>query len=148
MIGAGRARRVQDTTGFALAKACRAHRLNVGAELAKVGLHAGQEMVLLQLWEEDGLKGGELATRLRVEPPTVTRMLQRLERCGLVERRRDSHDARGVRVYLTEAGRGLRGPVEECWARVEEKTFRGMDEGEKALLRGLLVRVRQNLREG
>lgn len=136
---------VEETAGFALAKACRAHRVNVGAALAGVGLHVGQEMVLLELWKEDGLKGGELAARLRVEPPTVTRMIQRLEGCGLVERRKDPDDARSFRVCLTEKGRALEEPVAERWDQVEEKAFRGMSEAEKTLLRGLLARVRENL---
>ena len=145
MLEAGRTTPIQETAGFALAKACRAHRTNVGAALAEVGLHVGQEMVLLELWREDGLKGGELAARLRVEPPTVTRMLQRLEGCGLVERRRDPDDARGVRVYLTERGSALQGPVTERWSGVEKRAFRGMGEEEKVLLRRLLARVRENL---
>ena len=145
MIESGTRVPVEETVGFALAKACRAHRTNVGAALAEVGLHVGQEMVLLELWREDGLKGGELAARLRVEPPTVTRMLQRLEGCGLVERRRDPDDARSFRVYLTRKGRDLEGPVAECWGRVEAQTFKGMSEEEKLLLRGLLARVRANL---
>ena len=57
--------------------------------LAEVELHVGQEMVLIELWREDGLRGGELAERLGVVSPTVTKMLRRLERCGLVSRRRD-----------------------------------------------------------
>lgn len=145
MIEAGRKAPIEETTGFALAKACRAHRGNVGAELAKVGLHAGQEMVLVELWKEDGLKGCVLAARLCVEPPTVTRMLQRLENCGLVERCKDPGDARGVRVYLTEKGRGLEDPVTECWGRIETQTFEGMSEDEKLLLHGLLARIRENL---
>lgn len=136
---------IEETAGFALAKACRAHRVNVGAALAGVGLHVGQEMVLLELWKEDGLKGGELAARLRVEPPTVTRMIQRLEGCGLVERRKDPDDARSFRVCLTENGRALEGPVRERWGQVEERAFRGMSEAEKSLLRELLSRVRENL---
>ena len=144
-MGAGRNVPVEETSGFALAKACRAHRVNVGAALAGIGLHVGQEMVLLELWKEDGLKGGELAARLRVEPPTVTRMLQRLEGCGLVERRKDMGDARSFLVCLTEKGRALEGPVRERWGQVEERAFRGMSEEEKALLRGQLVRIRENL---
>lgn len=136
---------VEETAGFALAKACRAHRVNVGAALAGVGLHVGQEMVLLELWKEDGLKGGELAARLRVEPPTVTRTIQRLEGCGLVERRKDPGDARSFRVCLTEKGRALEDPVTERWDKVENRAFRGMSEAEKTLLRGLLARVRENL---
>ena len=145
MIRTGNAGRIGGTAGFVLAKACRAHRTQVGAALVEVGLHVGQEMVLLELWEENGLKGGELASRLGVEPPTVSRMLGRLEGCGLLERRRDPEDARSFRVCLTDRGRDLQGPVEDLWRRVEEKAFEGMSEDEKLLLKGLLSRVRDNL---
>jgi DNA-binding MarR family transcriptional regulator len=136
---------VKESTGYALAKVCRAHRGNVGDLLAEVGLHVGQEMVLIELFEEDGLRGGELAERLGVEPPTVTKMLRRLEKCGLVERRRDSRDARSFRVYLTGEGRSLEEPLARCWERVEERTFAGMSIVERRTFRRLLARVRTNI---
>ena len=136
---------IRDTTGFALAKVCKAHRGHVSEQLAGIGLHVGQEMVLVELWGEDGLRGGELAARLRVEPPTVTKMLRRLENCGLVERRRDTGDARSFRVYLTEAGRDLREPVASCWQRAEEKTLSGLSADERQALHGLLTKMRGNL---
>jgi DNA-binding MarR family transcriptional regulator len=139
-------RSVDEKIGYLLAKVCRAHRANVGGVLAEVGLHVGQEMVLLELWKEDGLRGGELAERLGVEPPTVTKMLRRMEGCGFVERRSDPADARSFRVYLTESGRSLEVPVARCWEEVEKRTLAGMTSKEKALFRGFLSRVRQNLR--
>ncbi len=136
---------VKESTGNALAKVCRAHRGNVGELLSEVGLHVGQEMVLIELWERDGLRGGELAERLGVEPPTVTKMIRHLESCGLVERRQDPQDARSFRAYLTEEGRSLEGPVARCWERVEEKTFAGMSVGERRNFHRLLAKVRANL---
>jgi MarR family transcriptional regulator, organic hydroperoxide resistance regulator len=136
---------VKGTTGYALAKVCKAHRGNVGELLSEVGLHPGQEMVLIELWESDGLRGGELAERLGVEPPTVTKMLRRLERCGLVERRQDPQDARSFRAYLTDEGRSLEGPVTRIWETVEERTFAGMSIGERRNLRRLLTKVRANI---
>ncbi len=140
-----RARPVKESTAYALAKVCRAHRGNVGELLAGLGLHVGQEMVLLELWERDGLRGGELAERLGVEPPTVTKMVRRLERCGLVERRRDPSDARSFRVYLTGEGRSLEGPVARCWETVEERTLAGMSPGERKTFHRLLTKVRANV---
>jgi DNA-binding MarR family transcriptional regulator len=137
---------VEETIGYLLAKICRAHRANVGGVLAEVGLHVGQEMVLLELWKEDGLRGGELAERLEVEPPTVTRMLQRMEGCGFVERRPDPADARSFRVYLTGRGKSLEAPVARCWEEVEKRTLAGLTPEEKALFRRFLSRVRENLR--
>ena len=140
-----RSRSIKETTGFTFAKVCRAHRSKVGELLAELGLHVGQEMVLIELWREDGLRGGDLAARLGVEPPTVTKMLRRLERCGLVSRRQDSEDARSFRVYLTEEGRALEEPVMRCWERVEEQTLAGMSDGERRTFHRLLTKVRANL---
>ncbi len=136
---------VKESTGYALAKVCKAHRGNVGEQLAVLELHVGQEMVLIELFEQDGLRGGELAERLGVEPPTVTKMLRRLEKCGLVERRQDSRDARSLRVYLTGEGRSLEEPLARCWEMVEEGTFAGMSVGERRTFRRLLAKVRANI---
>jgi DNA-binding MarR family transcriptional regulator len=136
---------VKETTGFALAKVCRAHRGNVGGMLAEFGLHVGQDMVLIELWQADGLRGGELAYRLGVEPPTVTKMLRRLENFGLVERRPDPADARSFRVYLTREGRDLEDPVSLCFERAEEKTLAGLDPSERRELTRLLAKMRAGL---
>jgi DNA-binding MarR family transcriptional regulator len=139
---------VRQNTSFALAKVCRAHRVYVGELLAEHGLHVGQEMVLVELWQDDGLRGGELAERLGVEHPTITKMLRRLEGCGLVERRADPEDARSLRVYLTGQGRALDGPVLSCWERAEQTALAGMNAGDRQTFRRLLDRVQSNLTPG
>ena len=138
-------RHIGETTGYLLARVCKAHRGSVGDALAEVGLHVGQEMVLLHLWQRDGLTPSELAEALGVEPPTVTNMLSRMERVGLLKRCRDPEDARCTRVYLTEQGRKLRAPVERRWEAVEEHALSGVTPEEEALLRDLLVRLHDNL---
>lgn len=143
--GPARQHPIREKAGYALAKVCRAHRGSVGEVLAGVGLHVGQEMVLIELWEHDGLRGGELALRLGVEPPTVTKMLRRLENCGLLERRQDPSDARSFRVFLTERGQALEEPVTRCWEKVEEKTFAGLSEEERRVFHTLLAKVRAEL---
>ena len=110
--------------------------------MAEVGLHVGQEMVLIELWEKDGLRGGELASRLGVEPPTITKMLRRLEQFGLVERRPDPADARSFGVYLTGKGRALEDPVSRCWGRAQERTLAALDAGERETLNRLLAKAR------
>jgi MarR family transcriptional regulator, organic hydroperoxide resistance regulator len=139
---------IRQNTSFALAKVCRAHRAHVGELLAEHGLHVGQDMVLVELWQEDGLRGGELAERLRVEPPTITKMLRRLETCGLVERRADQEDGRSLRVYLTDKGRTLEVPVVGCWERAEQSVLGGMNARDRQAFRRLLDRVKSNLDPG
>lgn len=139
------ARSIKGTMGYALARTCKGHRSSVGESLAKLGLHVGQEMILMELWQDDGLRGGELARRLGVEPPTITKMLRRLEGCGFVERRPDPEDARSFRVHLTGKGRSLEEPVARCWRAAEEKTLSGMSPEERRELHRLLTKARANL---
>jgi len=139
---------IRQNTSFALAKVCRARRAYVGELLAEHGLHVGQEMVLVELWQDDGLRGGELAERLGVEPPTITKMLRRLETCGLVERRADPEDARSLRIYLTGQGRALEEPVVRCWERAEQTVLAGINARDRLTIRRLLDRVKSNLDSG
>jgi MarR family transcriptional regulator, organic hydroperoxide resistance regulator len=143
--GAEAVQEMRENASFVLAKVCKASRGHLGMLLAEHGLHVGQEMVLVELWQDDGLRGGELAVRLGVEPPTITKMLRRLEGCGLVERRPVPTDARSFRVFLTESGRALEGPVARCWAQTEEMALAGLSAGERGTFRKLLTRVRSNL---
>lgn len=141
-------RGIREGASFTLAKVCKVHRAHVGTLLAEYGLHVGQEMVLMELWQDDRLRGGELALRLGVEPPTVTKMLRRLEACGLIERRPDPTDARSFRVYLTEEGKNLEQPVLRCWERAEQTVLAGLSATERQTFRRLLIRVRSNLDPG
>ena len=79
---------IKESTGYALAKVCKAHRGNVGEHLAELGLHAGQEMVLIELFEQDGLRGGELAERLDGSPG-VDLVLFREDEEAVVRRSRE-----------------------------------------------------------
>ena len=102
-------------------QAChRAHRARLTALLAPHGLHPGQDTLLALVWAEPGLRQAKLADRLGVEPPTVSRMIARLERGGLIERRRDPHDARLWRIHPTPRSRLLEATVRRSWGELEE----------------------------
>jgi len=111
------------------------------ARLAPLGIHAGQDRLLQELWQEDGMTQRELIDRLSVEPPTVTGILQRLEREGFLTRRPDEENRRIQRVYLTDAGRKLEGPVREVWREVESSFLSGLSSADRRQLQGLLVRL-------
>ncbi|MGW0802689.1 MarR family winged helix-turn-helix transcriptional regulator [Nonomuraea sp. NPDC002799] len=129
---------LDETLTYALIKVMKTHRNQMAAALVPLGLHVGQELLLNQLWRQDGLTQGELITRLGVEPPTVTKTLQRLERAGLVYRAPDPDRPRVGRVHLTDAGKALREPVEEIWRRTDEELMRGFDDEERHLLARLV----------
>ena len=137
-------KQLDDTVGFQLIQAFRVHRQAAEDALRQLGLYAGQEMILFQLWNEEGLTPSRLAQQMGVEPPTMTQMLQRMERAGFILRRQDNEDARVSRVYLTEQGRALEQPVQQVWHQLEERTVAGLSTTEQVLLRRLLVQVRMN----
>ena len=116
--------------------------------LSEHGVRVGQHFVLEQLWREDGLTPGELAKRIGVETPTVTRAVQRMEAADLARREPDLEDARLVRVRLTERGRELEEVVPEIMNRVWDEVLEGFSEEERAQLRRMMERVLSNLLGG
>ena len=75
--------------------------------LADLGLTYPQYLVMLVLWEDDGLGVGEIGERLSLASGTLSPLLRRLASAGLVERRRAESDERRVSIHLTQAGRAL-----------------------------------------
>jgi DNA-binding MarR family transcriptional regulator len=70
------------TIAYLMVQVCRAHRNQASVVLAELGLHTGQEILLMHLWENDGLIQSELALLMEVEPPTLTKMLHRMKKSG------------------------------------------------------------------
>ena len=134
--------------GSLLAQTCRLHYARVHELLEKIGLYRGQPPMLHALWEQEGLSHTELAARLQISPATITKMIQRMERAGFIQRKSDPQDQRLSRVYLTEAGRAIRGEVEAIWFHIEAETFAGFSIQEKESLRNLFLRIQNNLSGG
>ncbi len=76
--------------------------------LDELGLTYPQYLVMLVLWESDGLMVSELGQRLSLDSGTLTPLLKRLEAAGLVSRMRATDDERRVHIHLTAAGRKLK----------------------------------------
>jgi MarR family transcriptional regulator, organic hydroperoxide resistance regulator len=76
--------------------------------LDEIGLTYPQYIVMLALWERDGVMVSELGERLSLDSGTLTPLLKRLEAAGFVARVRDVQDERRVHITLTAAGRRLK----------------------------------------
>jgi len=76
--------------------------------LAKLGVTYPQYLVLLVLWENDGLVVSTIGERLYLDSGTLTPLLKRLEAGGLITRQRDAADERRVRIHLTAAGSAMK----------------------------------------
>lgn len=112
--------------------------------LAPLGLTYPQYLVMLVLWEQDGLTVSQLGERLHLDSGTLTPLLKRLESGGLVQRLRDAADERRVRLQLTAEGRSLRHRAESVPQTLARSMGCGLDE--IASLTRRLAELRDRLR--
>jgi DNA-binding MarR family transcriptional regulator len=107
---------------FALYRASRAVVQAYQPLLAALEVTYPQYLVLLVLWEEDGVPVKALGQRLDLDSGTLTPLLRRLEARGLVTRTRGADDGREVLVGLTAAGRRLHAKARRVPPRLLEKS--------------------------
>lgn len=119
----------RENVGFLLAKASQRWNDLLRERFAAAGypdVRPAYGSLLVPLYEEDGLRQGELARRARLSKQTMTTMARAVERAGLVERRPDPEDARATRLYLTRRARDLRPVAERILAEMDELAARSL----------------------
>ena len=134
------------TLGLLFRQARDAMWARMEAELAR----AGHELNFSQFITIKALASGtagvtELARIAYLHPGAMTRLLDKLEARGLVEREADPNDRRALHIRLTEAGTAIWRDIDQCGQRVRERALRGMDDATRARLTHLLEQVRDNL---
>ena len=134
-----------DSIEVLLSQVVRAYNYQMMRKVHDAGIHPGQMPLLLLLHEQDGRSQKELVDKMKVKPATITVMLNRMEKSGLIERRADSVDMRVSRVYLLPQGTAVIGHVEQVVHQIEEQCFAGFREEEKVLLRRFLQHMHHNL---
>jgi DNA-binding MarR family transcriptional regulator len=136
---------MDEPLSFLLIQVCRAHRNLAESRLKDIGLHAGQEGVLLHLAQHEGITPSELATELCVEAPTITKTVQRLQTAEWVTRYPDPQDGRVSRLALTDKGRDAIQPIQDIWNSIEATLLQGFTLTEQALARRLVMQMLENL---
>lgn len=124
-----------------LARVAREHRTLTAQQLAPLGLYPGQDALLRCLWDHDGQTQTDLVEALGVEPPTVTKMVQRLEESGFIRRSPHPTDRRATTVWLTPKGRKVRSTVQRVSTKVNRQLFSDLSPRQMETLGSLLGRV-------
>lgn len=136
---------IRNSVGYQLAYASKHHQNYFTAALDELGLQGGQELVLAQLAETNGCSQSYLAEALSVKPPTITKIVRKLEDADLIERHQDPDDARVQQVFLTQDGEDMIDPIEACWNRGEKVMLDGFTTEERLLLRRMLIQIQENI---
>jgi len=131
--------------GHAIVRVARLHRMLAGQLLRRVGLHTGQELVMMQLWSGGPQRQADLVQVLSSDAATMTRTIQRLEHAGFVRRCPCADDKRAFLIEPTAASLALRDEVERIWAELEELTASGLTADERAETLRVLRRIEDSL---
>jgi DNA-binding MarR family transcriptional regulator len=123
----------------------RAHRAKSQELLRGTGLSAGQELLVMRLFDRPAQSQASLTRWLGVEPPTTAKMLARMEKAGFVERAQSVTDRRVTLVTLTSAGRALHRSVSTVWEDLERVTTTDLTDAEIQELERLLRQLIANL---
>jgi DNA-binding MarR family transcriptional regulator len=133
-----------ETLPFEISETAHALRKAFDRRAVGLGVTRAQWKVLFRLERQPGLRQIELADMLDIEPITLSRIVDRLEEGGLVERVADPADRRAWRLHVTARAQPL---VEKLHAVADEmiaNAFAGIDPNDVAITRAVLGRVRAN----
>jgi DNA-binding MarR family transcriptional regulator len=119
-------------------------RAAADAAMRRHGLRLGQDHLLATLWQQDGRTPGEIAAATNVTTPAVTKLASRMAEAGLLTRRRDERDNRLVRLWLTDAGRALREPIQTERRLLEEKITENLTATERKHLMSALAKIHRS----
>ena len=136
------------TVGQLLAQVCRMSGHRLRGHMEKIGLHRGQGFALIHLWHNDGMSQRDLARSMHISPASVTNMLQRMERDGWIERKRDEADQRVVLVYLTAKANKTRIEAKRVFQEMEDALNSVYTAEEQSTLKRLLMKLHDSFAPG
>ncbi|MFD8418910.1 MarR family winged helix-turn-helix transcriptional regulator [Streptomyces sp. NPDC059466] len=129
----------------AIFRLARLHRMFAGQLLRRIGLHPGQELVMMHLWELGPQRQADLVRLMDSDAATMTRTVRRLEEAGFVRRRPSPTDRRASLIEPTAASRALRREVEQVWSHLEDLSTAGLSADERTAALHTLERLEHNL---
>lgn len=127
-----------DRLGFLLHDATRLLRKTFEKHAVRYGLSSAQWRLLVRVFKEEGVAQARLAELLEVEPISVSRLVDRMEQAGLIERRSDPSDRRVRTIFLTDKTRPIFGDMRAVADKVFDHALQGLDaEQRRTIINGL-----------
>lgn len=133
-----------ETLPFEISETAHALRKAFDRRAVGFGVTRAQWKVLFRLTRDPGLRQIELADMLDIEPITLSRIVDRLEEAGLVERRPDPADRRAWRLHVTAKAQPLVAKLKGIADDMIAEAFAGIDAKDIEITRQVLSRAREN----
>jgi DNA-binding MarR family transcriptional regulator len=137
-----------DRLGFLLHDAARLMRRRFEARASGLGLSSAQWRLLVRVTKDEGVAQARLAELLEIEPISVSRLIDRMEEGGWIERRSDAADRRVRMIFPTERSREAYAGVKGLAGEVYEQALAGLAAEERRVLVKGLLNVIENLSDG
>jgi DNA-binding MarR family transcriptional regulator len=137
-----------DRLGFLIHDSARLLRKRFEAKGSAYGLSAAQWRLLVRLVKEEGVAQARLAELLEIEPISVSRLLDRMEEGGWIERRQDASDRRVRMIFPTDKSREAFAAIKSVAGEVYDLALAGLTESEKLTLVKGLNAIITNLSDG
>ena len=113
--------------------------------LMSEGISYGMWYFLRVLWEEDGLSQKELTHRTGFTQPTSVEAVRNMKKRGLIRITDNPNDARQMKIYLTEAGRGIENKLLPKVAKINTVALEGISNADLETMRKVLRTIRANM---
>lgn len=136
-----------DSLGFLIHDVARLMRRRFELRGSEYGLSAAQWRVIFRVAKDEGLAQARLAELLEIEPISVSRLLDRMEDAGWIERRPGAEDRRVRAVFLSARSQSIYGRIRGMAHEVYGEALAGMSDIEKAALISALQTMAANLSE-
>ena len=137
-----------DKLGFLIHDSARLLRKRFEAKGSGYGLSAAQWRLMVRLVKEEGVAQARLAELLEIEPISVSRLLDRMEEGGWIERRQDASDRRVRMIFPTDKSRETFAAIKGVAGDVYDAALEGLSDEEKRILVKALETIVTNLSDG
>ncbi len=109
--------------------------------ISRYGLTTAQFFLLIALYEEDGILISKLAEKVALDKATLTGIIDRLERDGLVERRDDPSDRRAIRIYLTDKAKRMKDELLDIYHRNNSRFLSVLTDEERKVFERIVQKL-------
>lgn len=135
----------EQSIGFLLNDVARLLRRTFNRRVQSLGLTQTQWQALLHIARNPGIRQGQLADILEVQPISVARLIDRMENAGWVERNPDPKDRRAINLFITDRATPLLTEMRSRGLEVRQQTMDGLTDDQQETIRQQLILMRENL---